>query len=456
MNSMNINCTKDGVVTVMLDKKTRLIWVILLIAVAFIPVGPVCLLISIVGLYVCPAKWRWFLPLLVYAFFVGAYTYEPPANEINNDLLRYLPEIEKYGNLTFAQAMRRNDDFLIARDLMFWCFGKMGLPHMVPAITSATVYYVAGYISCDSAERNHAQRWIGLIVTFQIFMIPYISVINNVRNVFSFSLVILAAYYDIVKKKRNIFVLLLYTFGALMHLSTFVLVLFRVVAIFAKRYFVIIIPFPLVFSAIIMFLYSHFRVLYAIPGSIGLSIRIIVVKLYGYLTDTSSSYAVKAMNSITFKIDKLLIMTAMVLFLYLIFAKISVKNKIKLKTNKKKEFYTFIRMLTSLFIRDKEIIFIVFAGLIAIMTLSCSVFALPNYWRCSAGFITASGVLLVICLKRSCSQPFHINCVLVGLLCIAPMELLIQLWKYRLYDFMGWITDFCSFNIISIISDYLK
>ena len=99
---------------------------------------PICLLIAVAGLWVNQTKWRVFLPILCYVFFIGAYCYEPDWSS-NVDLVRYLPEVELYGELSLKEALASNGDILFARDMLFWICGKLQVPHMVPALTTSAV-----------------------------------------------------------------------------------------------------------------------------------------------------------------------------------------------------------------------------------------------------------------------------------------------------------------------------
>lgn len=428
--------------------------IIFILMAFFIPVAPICLIVSFLGFYFMPNKWRYVLPFLVYAVFVGAYTYEPPPGEVNNDLIRYLPSIEEYGNMTLAQALHKYDDMLISRDILFWVFGKLGLPHMVPALTTATVYCVAGYITCDTAERNNSQRYTGLIITFQMLVIPYIPVINNIRNVFSFSLVILAVYLDIVKKKRNIFVFFLYAFGTFMHLSTFVLVVFRIITNMSKRYFTLILPFPFLFSSIIMILYNNIMVVSSIPGSLGASVRLIVIKLYGYLTDKDSDYAVRSMTSITFRADKMIVMTITVLVLTLIYYLILKEQK--RTTDKIRNLYYFLLPLSTDSVKEEDVEISSFAGLIAIMTLSCSVFAMPNYWRFAAALMVISSVIIIPSLKKMKKNYILPKIILSLVFFMAPLKCFVLVWRYRGYNYVEWFSDILQKNLVSFFIVIIK
>ena len=122
---------------------------------------------SLFGLWKNPLKWRRYLPLFVYFLLIGAYAWEPPSYQINFDLIRYIPEIEKYGGLSLQEAFSKYNDILYARDFLFWIFGSLKIPHMVPAVTTATVYAISFYITCDTAERYNKENYIGFLLLFR-------------------------------------------------------------------------------------------------------------------------------------------------------------------------------------------------------------------------------------------------------------------------------------------------
>ena len=95
-------------------------------------------------------------------------------------------------------------------------------------IAGCIVYGVAFYITCDVAEEYNAQSTIPAVIAIQGCMLPFFSIISNVRNVTAFSLIVLAVYLDTVKKKRNPVVLILYILPVFIHSSAIILVLLRI------------------------------------------------------------------------------------------------------------------------------------------------------------------------------------------------------------------------------------
>ena len=94
------------------------------------------LIYSAFGIFYNPSNWKKYITFFIYALFIGAYVFEPHSY-INYDLTRYIPDIEEFGKLTLFEALEKNRDFLFSRDILFWFFGKLNIPHMVPAVTTS-------------------------------------------------------------------------------------------------------------------------------------------------------------------------------------------------------------------------------------------------------------------------------------------------------------------------------
>ncbi len=393
---------------------------------------PLALIVAVLGIWKNPSRWRLFFPMLVYVLFVGAYCYIPGTNS-NVDLVRYFPEIELYGEMSLSEAFSYADDVLYARDFLFWLCGHLHATHLVPAITTAAVYGVAGYISCDSAERCDAKCYIGGILLFQLMMLPYISIINNIRNVSGFSLIILAAYLDIVKQKKTIWVWLCYLCGATMHLSCFVLLVFRILSRLSKKLFEAVLLLPLVFSSLIYLLYDYSSAI-AFGGAIGNSIQTVIRKLYKYLTNTNTTYAIKAQTSQIFILNRVTMMFGVILALILIYYGIR---------NRKKLF-------------GEDLRFHAFLGMIASMTLASNVFAVPNYWRFAAAFYVAAGCLFVPLMKHRRQLTFPIRLTLDASLLLGPLGLFVQYWQARTYGYGQWAIRIVLTDYLTIAYDIIK
>ena len=300
---------------------------------------------------------------------------------------------------------------------------------MVPAITTAFVYSVALYITCDTAERYGKEEYIWGLILFQLAMLPYLSLINNVRNVFALSFIILAVYLDIIKKKRNLLVVFCYAFGCLMHLSAFILIVFRLLSRLLKNSFELAIAFPFIFTSLVYLLYKTNYFLY-FGGFFGNLINQIVIRLYGYMNYDYLSYAVLSLNSITVKIDRSIMIIGMTISLLLI--------SYGMRSSK--------RILTD----DKQ--FYVFIGLIALTSILFGVsMAMPNFWRFAAAFYTTFGVLIIPYISQYNNLSLLIRIMIPIYGVIGFLSILLQLWKFTGVELGNWLLAFITTNIVTIL-----
>ena len=394
-------------------------------------ISPIAMIFSIFGLWVNPSKWKFYLLLLVYSIFVVSYCYVPMEGS-NSDLMRYLPEVEQYGKLTLQEAFHYHNETLYFRDILFWLFGHLGMPRLAPAFTTATVYGIAGYLTCDVAEQYHRREYIGFILLIQSMMLPFVSIICNVRNIFGLSLIVLAAYLDIIKKNHKPYVWVLYLCGILMHLSCFVLVIFRLLSRFAKSLFEVVLIIPLVFSSIIIILYQY-REKFRIGGALGDTIQTIIRKLYNYLTNTDAAYSIVSTTHRSFILNRWIMTTGMVLCIVLIYYTIRINKKVY----------------------KGNLQFNAFAGCIASLTLANNVFSMPNYWRFAAVFYVLFGVIYIPIYSKKNKMPILIQLDMYICILIAPIGLLLQFWDTRHYDFMGWFVRCFQTDYLTMLYEIL-
>ena len=201
---------------------------------AFIPLSGIY---STVGITKKPWLWKHYLFFLVCTVFIISYSFDP-LNEC--DLTRYFEAVKTVGSMSSIQdVLAYREDGLIVRNLAFWLIGKTGDVHLLPAISNSIVYGIAGYITCDSAQRDHFEKLIPPALLIQICLLQFYATTSNVRNICSFSLIILAVYLDIVKEEHSIRVALLYILPCFLHPSGIFLVLFRSAAGLIKNHMII-------------------------------------------------------------------------------------------------------------------------------------------------------------------------------------------------------------------------
>ena len=314
-----------------------------------------------------PEKWRTVFPLLVISVFTIAYNYNP----INEpDLVRYFAAIEKAGTMLLVDYFSYTGSGLYIQDFAFWLAGTLGLPHLVPGISTAIVYGIAIYISCDYAERTEQQELLSLVLLYQVCCLPFISICNNVRNICTFAIILLAVYRDIVQKKHNVWTAALYIIPVFMHKSGFVLLLVRVILALSGKFFVATAIFTFLIPTILNVLINY-RMRIMRFGIIGRIVANTIYTAYNSLTSTSD------------------------------WANTVMTSKYHL-TNRYMAFAICLFLLFQVLVRHPDVrknTFTMYVVFLCILTIACYVFRTPVYWRFFAAVNISVGVILLPCFK---------------------------------------------------------
>lgn len=350
--------------------------------------SPLCGLYAAVGLIKDSYRWKKYFPFFVLTVFMFSYSYIPP---YEMDLTRYFDMVRDIAKAeNFMDVISYQDDGLIVRNIVFWIIGKTEDVYLLPAISNSIVYGIAGYITCDTASEYNVQKQIPIYLLFQLSLMPFFSIISNVRNVCAFSLIILASYLDIIKEKRSMGVLLLYILPCFIHTSGIIVLLFRVVSKIAMRFKSAFIYIAVALPMIINLLYNIITGL-SIGGSIGRVLNTIVVKgrNYSNFDDRGlSTYEQNLLVSSYAKVQRLYMMGFAVLMIIIIL--IIAKKFLNLSS--------------------KREVFNAFLFLICIMTIACWIFVAPHYWRFyTAAVIMCSSVLIPMLInKNNWSKPLKV------------------------------------------------
>ena len=347
--------------------------VVLSIGLLFL-LTPLVWVYSVAGLSLSPSHWRKYIPYYIIAIAIVAYSYNPVGAP---DLVRYFEMLDKSSNMTLAQVNEYFHDGLVIKNSIFWFFGHLGDNHLLPAFSVGVVYGVATYITCDLAENYEVTKWIPVILLYQFMVLPLISITNNIRNIFAFSLIILATYLDSVKKKRNIWVLALYILPCFVHTSGVILIFFRVLAIVAKKIKIPALCAGIFLSTIINWLYVNIRI-FAGTGGVNTIIRSLITKGYWYINDKeTTAWARTVAASGTSQAIRFVMMTVMLIFIVLIYY------------NAKKQYE-----------KSSCSTFSTFMYLVCIIALACNAITTPQYWRFAAACNIMSAAVFIPILKN--------------------------------------------------------
>lgn len=389
---------------------------------------PLTMIYAVYNMVNAPSRWKKYLPYFVLAMALFAYCYNPVGEP---DLERYFQQLEECGKLTLGQTIEWYHDGLIIENIIFWIIGRLGLAHLLPAISTGTIYAITGYITCDIASNHSAYKKIPTILLIQILILPFLSIVNNIRNIWAFSLIILAVYLELVKKKRNIGVLLLYILPCFLHMSAAILVVLRLLIIPAKRAKVLTIIGAATVPSLISLAYQY-RNSIPIGGNLGIIIRQMIVKANWYLYDTNSTEWARAVSASGYQQMNRVVMMFIAVVLIV---------------------FAFYYMET---INENEKDFVIFVFLLCVITLACNVFTTPQYWRFSAASIIGSGVLILKMLVDKKYLTRRCKVALYALEGLALVAFLLQLWRARyMMDFIDFFITVIRTNIYTVIMEFI-
>ena len=318
----------------------------------FFPI--IAFLLSMFGISKSPSKWRRYLPFYIYFIFIAAYSYTPPSGS-NVDLLRYYQILEELKGLSLTEIVSSLSDSLYAENILYWIVVSANMPRLLQAITTATVYGVGAYIVCDSAQPTD-YKFIFRVLMTQAVIIPFFSVVVNVRNVFTFSLIILASYRDLYRHRRDLLTILLYIIPVFMHKTGVIIVILRLLVPVFKRVYFVAVAFVFGLSGLIKLAYSY-RLSIPFGGALGTILRRLVNSAYIYLLG-ETQYAERVRNSTGATLSRLIAFVFLIFLVYLYLKKFLSKQKIE----------------------DIEVM----GYLLCILSLACNAFDTPAYWRFSA------------------------------------------------------------------------
>lgn len=321
------------------------------------------------GIFRSPKQWPIYIWLFLYPVFIFAYCIE---TSYVNDLNRYFMQVERFVGVSFREAFQVSKDGLFVRDLLFWLIAQTKNVQLLLAVTTSIVYAVCMYITCDSARRMNKEKYIGIVMVFEVLVIPFFNIANNVRNVTAFALICFAAYRDLVQKKRNVITLVLYIAPCFLHKTGFILLILRLLVIVYEKYVVLSLSIIAGLPFIIDFAYSHVSWIKG-AGYISRVLRSLILSAHNYLYD-DSEYAARFRSGTN-------VIRAAVFLLVIVLAYYCFRYVFNRKRTEYREFITF-------------------AVTLCIMTLACAVFDTPAYWRFAVATYIACSPILLVTLSR--------------------------------------------------------
>lgn len=367
-----------------------------------------------------PYNWKIFLVLYMYGIFVLAYVLVPA---YTNDLTRYFDILDSIKGMSLIGAVTRLKNGLYVENFLFWLVSVTGDNHILPAVSTSVVYGISAYTLLDYAEREHCLEDAWIVLLFEVLQFSFFSVANNVRNIFTFSIVVLAVYRELVLKKRDLLTLVLYIAPCFMHKTGAVLVALRVLVIFVRKALPLVIGFVLLLPSAIIFVYQR-RSSIPIGGVPGRLIRKIVSSAYNYLKG-GTEYADIVSGSKGQLVIRLIVM-AMILL---------------------------IAVICYLYNREHPSDYNVFCILLCAVVVACNTFQTPAYWRFAMAAIMTSAPSMLWALRQRVRIIRTMLCLL-ALMAVFRFVLDLAFTRLRM-DHLDFVLAAVRTNIFTIAANIL-
>lgn len=393
--------------------------------------NPLSLFVAAVGFLKTPVKWRQYYWLLVLT--IGVITYcADPSPSYQPDFYRYFRQMDMCSNMSWAQAKDFFSDGLVVKNFIFWVCGHLRLQHLVTAASAMCVYGVSIYITCDFAESCRQQKWIPQIVLFQILMLPYASIVSNIRCICAFSLVILGVYMNLCKKQKHIGIWLLYFVPCLIHPTAIILLIIRFTVRFTKGLtkkfqYIFILLFLFVVPAAVNIAENQFAQFSQRSGLIYTVLRTTVRRAFIYLNDTSE-WGKVVHQSRPQQLNRVLLLAAAVLMILLTFHLIK-KHK------------------------DLNENLMAFFEVLCLLVVASMWFIGTTYWRFSAASIILCGTILVSSLNKKDS---YTRLIVMALLALSIPTAMLHAFMERNIFADTWLSKIVETNFYSAFFDIFR
>lgn len=340
----------------------------LIVSILFPPLG---LFLGAYGFYKDIKHFREYAFCAALCFAALAYSYTATSP---TDITRHFDWIKEAGKMTFQRATNAGLYLgkaarLYGFSILCWVIGKLKMPHLLPGFTIFFVYYNAFYCFGWTCEKKQVSPKIRMLIfLFMILSVNFFSVTNNIRNIFAFSLVGLAVFRDVVQKKRDFWMLLLYVIPLGFHPTSLLLIVFRLVGLIPQtKARVLLSGFLLLVRPLLGFLENNISMFWT--GPVGYYVGKLVHKGYRYFY-LDSEWSEEVMASGSELVFRLLYIGMALAFFILIAVHLAKQEK-----------------------RPQEGQFFTFFLLICGFAIACAPMSSPQYWRFTAMACLYSGVI---------------------------------------------------------------
>ena len=319
----------------------------------------------------------WKVYSFLYALFFAsiAYNYYPV---IETDLTRYLATAASYTDKPFSYVLETDQSHLYVQDLWFWIIAQTKDYQLIPAMSTFGVYftgaYITNYISYKQNDKSFA--------VWQLFMlfccIDLTIVINYIRNILAFALILLGFFRWVVEKKKNLITLLLIFLPIWLHSIAIFLVLLVFLAPLMKYFRLASVVVIFVMGTFINFAYKNLY--FVITNKF---FKAVVLKAYKYFNnDVATVWANQTATNFMSKLVKFYNVSLIVFCIALFLFTRRNENEYEKRTN------NIIQM------RKELTLFNDYIFLIGIVTLGITIITAPIYRRFYTAFMIGSAGML--------------------------------------------------------------
>ena len=397
----------------MVDTRKNYNAVIAIIVTLICP--PIGLCISLLALYKDFENWRSYILCIAWSMAVFAYCYEPTTS---SDLVSYYDYLNLLKGTNFKQALNLGQygkDGLYSFVFVSWIVTKLGDIRLLPAISTFSVYILGLFVTCQIGEEDDLNnKTVFQYILIVLLSVSFYSIVNNVRNIWAFSMIGFAVFRDVYQKKRNLLTGFFYLFPVFMHSSAMVFIIVRLIMVAPKKIKLSCTALCFLIPMLLNILSSRFSGL--TTSNIFLSMLLNMVNTgNNYFEHTTSSWALTIQNSGSAKLERVIyMMIALIIFCLYI-------DILRKKTADCK------------FFSNKRVIqFMDFPFLSCLLTFACSTMVMPEYWRFVTIAILFGGVVFIASANLDYSFLF---------------KRLIQI--LTVITFILWIRNLCLYSDVS-------
>lgn len=384
--------------------------------------SPLLLMLSLIGLVKSPRQWRIFSAGYVVCIAMIAYSWVPQSTP---DITRYFSMLDKCSSLTLLEVNDYFNDGLFVKNFVFWIIGHLGDVHLLPAISTGTVYGIASYITCSCSEKENKTRYIPIIMLVQFLSLPFFSITSNIRNVLCFALIMLAAYRELYQGKKNIITLILYILPCFIHSGGWILIGIRLISMLAKsfRWIAVVVAFGVPW--VINFFHKRIAL---IPNQ---SLVRMIRTAYAYLNETDSVYARSVASNIGEILSRDMAMLMAVIIVGYIY--------LHMKWSKEKNLY------------------LAFEFLVGSAVIGFNAFTVPHYWRLAVALMIGIAPVLLLTIDKFRAKRYLYKSILGTIFLVSILQFYLQLKTTRgLVDYKQLLSDIVLNNIYVVFFKIVK